>query len=159
MATKQDIEAKVKSVAIFRAAAVDHKAKLTLLQTELEQSDVFQQIVTVRKLISTTKTVLTDLENELRTAALYYFQEHEDKKPHPGVTVKMFGTLRYNTDAMLDWAIEHRHSQVLKLNASAFKKLANAIDVPGVVKAKEPRVTIARDLSKYDGEPDAPPTP
>jgi hypothetical protein len=76
------------------------------------------------------------------------FDETGKTHPHPAVTIKQFTVLVYTADDALEYAREHL-PQALKLDKHVFERVAKAAQPPFVLFTKEPRATIARDLSEY----------
>jgi hypothetical protein len=119
---------KVKQLAVARA---DHEA------------------ATVWNFDSTVKAI----DAELRDAALADYHSSQVKKLHPAVTVKVFKVAEFDADAALRWAKDSART-LLKLDTKGYEKaLKNGIfeGMPGYV-TEEPRITVARDLSKFVAE-------
>ena len=94
---------------------------------------------------------LAEQESRLREMGLERFRETGDKKPGPGVEVKMFVEPRYDSAAALEWATEHRIA--LALDKKAFESMAKSGAVPCVRFEQVYRAQIASDLSKaLEGE-------
>ena len=85
-------------------------------------------------------------------------QAHADGQPLArGVTIKMYQAVRYDADQAMAWCIEHAR-KYLKLDERAFEKGAPVLMDLGapVTLAKEPRVTIASNLSASIDPADVP---
>ena len=85
-------------------------------------------------------------ETELRDAAVIAFKGTGERKPAPGVEVKVFDVFDYLPGDALKWAKEH--GLALKLDVGVFEAIAKAQVIPFVTKRTEPRAQIARDLEK-----------
>ncbi|MDZ4246177.1 MAG: hypothetical protein U1D67_03550 [Dehalococcoidia bacterium] len=87
-------------------------------------------------------------EDSLRTAALEQFKLDGNRKPTPGVEVKMFTELTYEPKQALAWAMEHKIA--LALDKKVFEYIAKQ-GTPGTEFAsvtETPRAQIATDLDK-----------
>lgn len=93
------------------------------------------------------KARLEDLESAVKNGALSVYMTSGDKKPAPGVQVKLYTTLEYDYVAALDWARANLPA-ALSLDKRFFethaKAVAGTLPVPCVNVVKVPRVTIAR---------------
>ena len=73
----------------------------------------------------------------------------DNKKPAPGVEVKLFKRLDYDAGEALAWARSKQMCLVPEaLNIAAFKKIAQATPLPFVFYHEEPQVTIATKLDE-----------
>ena len=89
-------------------------------------------------------------EQLLRELTLQAYAETGNKAPAPGVGIRELTVLTYDGKVAFDWA--KAHTMALKLDTSAFEKIAKA-DPPDFVKiTTEPQATIATQLCKNDEE-------
>ena len=86
-------------------------------------------------------------EGALRARAVEVYNQTGNKKPAPGVEIKMFTKLTYDEVEALKWASEHWIA--LKLDKAVFEKIAKAAPPDFVAVTQEPQATIATDLSRY----------
>ena len=93
-------------------------------------------------------------ETALREAALGVYQQTGEKKPAPGVEVKLRTNLIYEEAAALVWASEHKIA--LALDKKAFEKVAKASPLPFVLVEQTPFATIATELGEHYGPKEAP---
>jgi len=90
-------------------------------------------------------------EVALRAVALERYDITKDKKPAPGVEIKMFKEYTIDEEAGLAWAKEKQLCLIpAKLDVAAIKKLATVQPLPFVLVDEVPKVTLAVDLSKLD---------
>ena len=83
-------------------------------------------------------------EQLLRELTLQAYAETGNKAPAPGVGIRERTVLTYDNGVAFDWAKAHK--MALKLDTSAFEKIAKA-DPPEFVKiTTEPQATIATEL-------------
>ena len=133
----------VRAVHLARQAQTDAKRRYdALLEVwQQEHSGLSAQIGAY------TKAVLV-AEEMLRRAAVAHYAATSDKRPTPGVQIKVFETLEYPPDLALDWAIEHKVG--LALDKKSFERHVNAESrLPEwVTRQEQPRVQIDADLSK-----------
>ena len=87
-------------------------------------------------------------EGKLRELTLQAYAETGNKKPAVGVGIREVIKLEYDSKTAYDWAIQH--TIALKLDVSAFEKMAKISSEtrPAFVTAiPEPQATIATELS------------
>ena len=83
-------------------------------------------------------------EIKLRELTLQAYAETGDKAPAVGVGIREMTVLTYDGKVAFDWAKAHK--MALKLDTTAFEKIAKA-DPPDFVKiTTEPQATIATEL-------------
>lgn len=91
---------------------------------------------------------LVDARTEIvKDEAMKQYEANGTKK-FDGCEVKLFTKLDYPKDEAFKWAKES--GLALTLDAKAFEKIAAATKLPFVTETKEPRVTIASDLSAFE---------
>jgi len=114
-----------------------------LREWELENKDMIDIVAVVAQ-------EREDAEAQLRQLTLQAYAKTGDKAPAPGVNIRERIVLTYDGKIAFDWAKSHKIA--LKLDTSAFEKIAKA-DPPDFVKiTTEPQATIATDLSKIKEE-------
>lgn len=91
----------------------------------------------------TAQAALSDAEALLREEARREFERTGDKKPGPGVAIRLLKRPVYEDQAALSWAMEHK--LCLQLDRKAFEKVAVDLEFVGV--REEAQVTIATDLA------------
>ena len=92
------------------------------------------------------KEQCSEAEQVLRDMTLQAFKTTGNKAPAPGVGIRVITKLLYDAGRAFEWA--RQHGLALKLDTSAFEKIAKA-DKPDFVEiTEEPTATIATDLSK-----------
>ena len=84
-------------------------------------------------------------EQGLREMTLLAFYQTGDKTPVKGVGIREMTKLEYDAGVAYNWAMEHRIA--VKLDVSAFDKIAKATPMDFVKVYQEPIATIASDLS------------
>lgn len=100
-------------------------------------TDFFAEVVTAASMVS-------EAEDKLRELTLKAYAETGDKAPAVGVGIRERIVLTYDNKVAFDWAKAHK--MALKLDLSAFEKIAKA-DPPDFVKiTTEPIATIATEL-------------
>ena len=94
---------------------------------------------------------LEEEEKILREMALAEYAVTENKKPAPGLEIKIFQEIRYDPAAALVWA--KQHDLALRLDEKAFEKIANASPLDFVEIAQIAKCQIATDLSTHIDTP------
>ena len=87
-------------------------------------------------------------EARLRELTIEVYNATGNKAPVPGVSVKIFQTLDYDSKQAFDWAVDHKI--MLKLDVPAFEKMSKMAPEtrPGFVTiTEEPRAQIASELT------------
>lgn len=85
-----------------------------------------------------------DAEIMLRELTLGAYAQTGNKTPAPGVGIREITKLEYDMKVAFDWAVEH--TMALKLDTSAFEKIAKASPPNFVRVFLEPQATIATQL-------------
>jgi hypothetical protein len=140
----------------------------------IDKAELKSQIAKVRDIranLETTKAVIDDIErnmhtehaeaydalefqeNGLRSAeellrrmTLAYWKETGEKKPAPGVGIRMVNTLEYDELEALNWAVEAGAANCLTLQKAKFKKVAEGLRLDFVTIREEPQATISKEL-------------
>jgi hypothetical protein len=93
------------------------------------------------------------LERKVHESTLAAFRETGEKAPTPGVSVKLYRQIRYDSAAALRWAKANMPVLIREvLDVKAFERAASAIDeaTSGCWRIEyDPRPQIAGDLSAY----------
>lgn len=89
---------------------------------------------------------LREEEETLRAATLEAYQETGNKKPAPGVGIRIVKEMIFDEAEAIDWAVDASAKNCLKLNTSNFKKVAEGLGLPFVEIAECPQATIAKEL-------------
>lgn len=97
---------------------------------------------------SNAKSACQEAETKLRELALETYAETKDKAVAPGVGIRVMSRLDYDSWDAIDWAMEHKLA--LKLDTSAFEKIAKTSNIPFVITTEEPLATIASELAKVE---------
>ena len=98
------------------------------------------------------KATLAYEEDELRRLALATYQDDPtNKKPGPGVAIRMVTRWEYDAQLALEWVVEHGLVKMVKLDAKAFEKAAPALGLLDVTLVEEAQATISTNLSKALG--------
>ena len=80
--------------------------------------------------------------------ALSTFSETQDKQVAPGVGIRVRTVLNYESKDAMDWAV--KHELALKLDPSAFEKIAKTSNLPFVNITEEPTATLATELQAVE---------
>ncbi len=89
-----------------------------------------------------------EAEDELRALAIKTYEETGDKAIAPGIGIRVRTVLGYLASEAMEWAMEHKLA--LKLDSSAFEKIAKTSHLPFVTISEEPQATIATELNRID---------
>jgi len=94
---------------------------------------------------------VAEVEARLRELTLEAYAQTGNKAPVAGVGVREVTKLEYDIKVAFDWAVEH--TMALKLDTSAFEKIARASPPHFVRVFQEPQATIATQLEEVKDEP------
>ena len=121
------------------ALAEDFRASLAVWQAE--HAGLIADLTEAR-------VALEGAEKGLREAAIALYERTGEKKPAPGVEVKMGTKLIYEEAEALGWAFDHHLA--LLLDKRAFEKIAKASALAFVVVEQVPFATIATELKEME---------
>jgi len=140
----------IEQLAQQRQAEATLKSAVAHTEEKLALCALGLRLATQRECLQERKAETARLEAEVHEVALAAFHDAGTLWPHPAVQVKKHSVLTYNADKALEYAIAHLPSTVtIKLRVRDFEKAARVLPLPFVTKSMEPRVSIARDLSKW----------
>ena len=91
-----------------------------------------------------TKLECNEAEGRLRELTLQAYAETGNKAPMLGVGIREVTKLEYDTKEAFAWAVEHK--MAIKLDTSAFEKIAKLSPPEFVTVFQEPQATIATQL-------------
>lgn len=145
----------VQQVAQARKAAAQWKERAEYQEARLQATPAYQELLKLQEAAQVAKTLLAENEAAYRAQMLAAFEATGEKK-HPGGQVKTTKSYEYDEALAVTWALEHGHTNLLKVDASGFKKDVAASDRlrPDFVRVVEkPRAELASDLSEFlEGE-------
>jgi len=90
---------------------------------------------------------VAELESKIKGLAVSHYSETQEKKPVPGVEVKIFTVVDYDEKAAREWCFTNLRP-ALKLDKTEFEKMAKSGNVEIAQVRTEPRAQIASDLDK-----------
>lgn len=133
---------RVKELAALRERAADSAFRIKIVREcfEREHADL---IASVRE----TAAIVAAAETALRAVALERYDITKERRPAPGVEIRLFKSYEIDESAGLEWAKEKSICLIPeRLDVAAVKKMATVVPLPFVVVDEEPRVMIASDL-------------
>ena len=132
----------VQTLAEERKALELMDERVRSLYAEFEaQQDIAQAVSGLRA----QKIYVAELENNVRYSALeIYAADPTNKKPAPGIGIRVGSRLMYDSGQALEWA--KGSGLALKLDVPAFEKIAKATPLPFVSTEDVPTATIAKEL-------------
>jgi hypothetical protein len=134
----------------------EYRTEIAELEQEIAATKLGQRLAYVKSdLLPTAKADVEDATAAVRRAGVEVFEETGMTRPHPAVQIKRYKVLDYDADEALNYARFYL-PQALKLDRRIFEKIAVTLieefakaELDFVAISKEPRATIARDLSEY----------
>jgi hypothetical protein len=146
-------------LALARTEQAAAALALDELASEIEQyvNDRYGfRLQDAKNAVSEKNIVVRDLADFVRDRAVRLFvQDSTRKKLNSAVTIKEYTVLVYDSSDALEFARQHV-PKALKLDKRTFEKAARVLEPDFVTVTKEPRATIASDLSAWlpqEGEP------
>ena len=129
-------------------AVVDTRARLKESLTKRHES--YQQWEADNAIIlddeSNARLACQEAETELRELAIQIYADTGSKDVAPGIGIRVMTKLGYDGKVAMEWAMEHKLA--LKLDSSAFEKIAKTSNLTFVTVTEEPLATIATALAK-----------
>lgn len=140
----------IAQLARARQIEAEYRREIKELEAELAGTPTGHRLAEVKaKFLPTACADVGDAEEAIRTAALDLYESNGHcKQVHPAVTVKVLKRLEYDAGDALEYARQHL-PQALKLDRSAFEKVARVVEPDFVTVSEELKPYIARDLSAY----------
>ena len=134
------LKEQVQVVAEARERARKAEETKALIQVAFER----QNRAILQETVDTANQV-REAEAKLRELTLAVYAETGDKAPALGVGIREVTKFLYDIRVAFDWAVEHK--MALRLDMSAFEKIAK-VSAPSFVRVyQEPQATIAQDLN------------
>ena len=138
----------LKDVAFARETVESTKRLAQAVEEAIAQTENGIRLAELRLSLNEYKTALGDVEDAYRAQCVAAYQSTGEKQ-QPGGVVKVYKSLTYDTGLAVEWSLKHGHAQLLKLNTTAFEKVAKELALEFVEATEEPRMTLASDLSEY----------
>lgn len=133
----------------MKTAQNELKAQLEKIKKSWEESNA--ELI---KNHTDAETKVADLETKLRSAIVELYNAQGDKTIKsgiiPGWGVQVGTKFEYDAEKAIAWAVEHKHLELLKLDAAAFKKIAEVTKPDFVTFKEEPTARI--DTKKGEGK-------
>ena len=133
------------------------RAERDALQTNVRAADAklketpeYLALEVARAQLAAKIVEVSDSEDYVRRFATNLFEDCGEKHPVPGVTVKVFSSLKYDLDQALAWCKSNATAFVREvLDTKSFEKVAK--DLPGapIETTEVARIYIDADLSGY----------
>ena len=121
---------------------------VAMRQTALENTTAYECLAAAKEWQRRDREEIDRLTFQVREAALAAYAEDGNKKPCPGIQIKLYSVVEFDEAEALAWCRDYGGS-LLRLDMKAFEKAAPALHGAPISITQEPRVTIARDLSEY----------
>jgi hypothetical protein len=145
-----NLKQQVKRLAVARARARAAEQRLSEVQEQMEASPLGQAYIEADAEVQEAAKRAAKLDQQIRQAAV---DAHGDGEEMPdGVSVVMRKVYEYDPDEAVEWAeTAAPHLIDCSIDKRAFKRAAEALELPFVSIIQEPSVRISRDLSEYEG--------
>jgi hypothetical protein len=142
------LEQRVRELALHRASVARYKAAQAEAQAALEATPEWQRVQVAKTQAASVSKDEDEFRGRVESATLDIYGALADKHPHPGVQVKDYEVVKYDAEKAKSYCIAHLPN-ALKFDPAAFEKAARVLGLEWVEIVKEPRVTVATDLSKW----------
>lgn len=155
MTTAQHVfEEQVRKLATARRQEAEKVERRDKLAATIE--DLYPELAQAREELTAAKEEREEADEKLRAAVLFAYRDTGDKPDHPALGIREYKALQYPVSIALKRAIDAKLGSLLELDRKAFETVGPVL-WPQFCdwNRKEPKATIARDLSKWavaDGE-------
>jgi hypothetical protein len=114
---------------------------------EIDASELGQRLRATEDSITESNRRLRQIEEQVRILALAKYSETGDKKPAPGIGIRVMKKMVYDEGAAIEWCKDHGGMFVVEaLDKKPFERVAVDIGAPVTVEER-PIATIAKELS------------
>lgn len=139
---------KIKEIAWYRKQMETQKAVVTGLGLRLEETVESRDLEREKAILA---RLAFDLKNEELEYEVECVKSHKETgmKNYPGGKVKQFTILEYDKEKARQWAVEHLHTGILKLDVKKFEGVAKTLTPDFVTITQVPRMTLSKDLSEF----------
>ena len=148
-----DLRERLAEVARLRREVAAHAEKLRIEQAVLDDMPQAQIVAAMREMQKGMVGALAEAETLAKQEALAEYDETQDKRPLPGVEIKVFKVVEYEELAATMWC-QSNAPTMLKLDAKRFERFVkeDILNIPAHVAkvVEEPRAQLASDLSEYE---------
>ena len=146
----------IHNFAVIRDVIAETEAKMKEMVENVKQSDEYQAM---ENWLAINKLSLSELDANIRYAALVDYRVTGNKKPFDGVGIREITRYVYETEGAIKWAKENAPMVVYEtVDKKKFEKILSVTEpetLPEYIHVfKEPIVTIASDLSMYREDED-----
>jgi len=137
----ESLEAQIWKVRVLRAIQEARTQELHLLQVEFnrQHEDLIETLCKARN-------DCAQEEARLREMTLEAYEATGNKKPAPGVGIRITKRLIYDEQKAVWWAFDMRYHNLVDINKRNFENVAAGLGLDFVEIKEEPQATIARDL-------------
>jgi len=134
----------------LRLDVVSLKAEIAEREKELATTQAGQALAKAKSKCAALKEDVFIVETKIKEAAVEAYLDEDNKRPWPGVNIKMFKVLLCESTEVEDWCREFAPC-LLIVDQGAYRKAFDTLPgAPGKM-VVEPRAQIDRDLSKAAG--------
>lgn len=138
----------LQNLAELRVILAEALSKCAAMLEIVRQTPEYQEC---EKTANHARAMIANNEETIKALALDQYHAYGEKKPAPGVTVKLFTALEYDPVRALDWARANL-PEALTLDRRLFeahaKGVAKTQPVPVVKVVQQPRVQIVTNLEQ-----------
>ena len=87
-----------------------------------------------------------EVSEKVRELTIQAYLETQNKKPAPGVGIRLMKVFDYDVEKAKSWAVDHGFINLLDLNQAKFKKAAEGLNLDFVTIEEKPTATISEVL-------------
>lgn len=149
------LQDKLKQLAALNRAIEENQAWLETKEERLKSLPEYQELEKIRTEKSQLQSQIGNVRAEINDLTLAVYQQTGNKKPAPGVGIRVLSKLEYNEQVAFDYC-SHNLLEALKLDKRVFDKYARGVQevkpLEFVTIIEEPSPTIASDLREYLGD-------
>lgn len=142
------MDALVRHLAQMRSEYEEARSRVQAAKEAIAASKLGCDLAEAEENVRVLAEFVEGAEQSVRNVALLEYQVDGNTDPHAAVKIKLYTVLDYEAAEALRYCREHL-PQALKLDKRSFETAAKALVLDFVQIDKEPRATIARDLSVF----------
>lgn len=148
-----ELRERLAEVARLRWEAYSVETALAEAQNEVAKTPEARRVQALYETRKGITAALIEAETLAKQEALAEYDETQDKRPLPGVEIKVFKVVEYEELAATMWC-QSNAPTMLKLDAKRFERFVkeDILNIPAHVAkvVEEPRAQLASDLSEYE---------
>jgi hypothetical protein len=143
--SKEQLPSLVQQLAREREIVAEYRARIEEIEAEIEASPLGQALAHERAFLATALEGAALTDEDIRRTAVRAYEVDGDKRPHPGIGIRVMTRVEYDEAEALEHCRAHL-PEALVLKRRTFEKVARLVPPSFVTLRQEPQATIATKL-------------